>query len=82
MPVTEEFEQDILKRIKECGCTKAVNCLDADFENLAPVKKIPASDLLECFSDKAKDCKFALPFGETHFCRCPVRAYLFNELDM
>ncbi|MFA5423862.1 MAG: hypothetical protein WC374_08400 [Phycisphaerae bacterium] len=79
MPVTEDQRRDILKMIEKCGCTKCEKCIDTDFENLAPVKHIPASGLLECYTDRAKGYKFALPFGETHFCRCPVRAYLYNE---
>ncbi len=82
MPVEEDQKEDIRRKIIECGCTKDVKCIDTDFEDVAPVKNIAASDLLECYTDRAKSCKFALPFGGTHFCRCPVRAYLYKEFNI
>jgi hypothetical protein len=82
MPVTEEQKQDVRRRIEACGCAKKVKCIDTEFQDVAPVRSIVATDLLECRTDRAKGCSFALPFGGTHFCRCPVRAYLFKEFNI
>lgn len=82
MPVEEEQKEVIRKKIEACGCTKDTKCIDTNFEDVAPVKSVAAGELLECYTDRAKRCQFALPFGRTHFCRCPVRAYVYKELHI
>ena len=82
MAVNTEQKEILREKIKGCGCTKKVKCIDTDFQDVAPVRSVAANELLECYTDRAKTCKFALPFGATYFCRCPVRAYLYTELDI
>ena len=82
MVVNTEQKEILREKIQECQCTKEVKCIDTGFQNVAPVKSVAAHELLECYTDRAKTCKFALPFGATYFCRCPVRAYLYTELDI
>jgi len=82
MIIEEAQKEDIQQQIKSCGCTKQVKCIDTNFQELAPVRNIADSKLLECYTDKAKGCKFAMPFGGTHFCRCPVRAFLLKEFNI
>ena len=68
--------------VENCGCGKNCMCADFDFEDIAPVRLLSGSNLLECYTEKAKGCKFALPFGGTYFCRCSVRSYIKRELDI
>ncbi len=82
MPVEEDQKEDVRQRIEACGCAKKIKCIDTDFQDVAPIKSVVNCDLLECYTDRAKGCKFALPFGGTHFCQCPVRAYLLSELNI
>jgi hypothetical protein len=82
MPIKEDQKEDIRRKIVECGCDKKIKCIDTNFEDVAPVKNAAASDLLECYTDRAKNCNFALPFGSTYFCRCPVRAYLYQNFGI
>ena len=82
MVVSSEQKEILREKIRRCGCTKEVKCIDTDFQDSAPVRSVAAGELLECYTDRAKKCQFALPFGATHFCRCPVRAYLYRELGI
>ncbi len=82
MAVNTEQEEILREKIHRCQCTKEVKCIDTDFQNVTPVRSVASNELLECYTDRAKTCKFALPFGATYFCRCPVRAYLYTELDI
>lgn len=82
MYIEQSQREDIKNKIEACGCNKQIKCIDTNFQEVAPVKNIAASELLECYTDKAKGCKFALPFGGTYFCRCPVRAFLLKEFNI
>jgi hypothetical protein len=82
MSIEEVHRQVIRQKIAECGCTKKTKCIDTDFGDVGPVKSVAAGELLECYTDRAKRCQFAVPFGGTHFCRCPVRAYLYKHCDI
>lgn len=82
MPPSTEQKEVIQQKIVECGCTKDPKCIDTDFEDVTPVKSVAAGELLECYTDKAKNCEFALPFGRTHLCRCPIRQYLYKQLNI
>jgi hypothetical protein len=82
MVVNTEQIEILREKIHQCQCTKEVKCIDTDFQDVAPVRGVASNELLECYTDRAKTCQFALSFGATHFCRCPVRAYLYTELDI
>jgi len=82
MSVEKNQEEDLRRLIEACGCTKKIKCIDTNFKDVAPVKSVAAGELLECYTDRAIGCKFALPFGSTHFCRCPVRALLFRQFNI
>ena len=75
-------KKKVLQMVEDCGCNKACTCADSDFEDVAPVRHLTGSNLLECYTEKAKGCKFGLPFGGTYFCRCPVRSYIKRELNI
>ncbi len=82
MFIEEAQKEEIKQKIKACECTKKIKCIDTNFQDVAPVKSVAAGELLECYTDRAAGCKFALPFGGTYFCRCPVRAYLFKQFNI
>jgi hypothetical protein len=82
MVINIEQKKIIKRKIERSKCTKAIKCIDTDFMDVAPVRSVAACELLECYTDRARTCRFALPFGSTYFCRCPVRAYLFRELNI
>lgn len=35
--------------------------------------------IIECLEKDRKGCDFALPFGGTYFCECPLRLYIRRE---
>ena len=78
----EKNQKDNVRQLVEtCGCTKSKNRISDDFEDVAPVKSVAGGQLLECYTDRAIGCKYALPFGNTFFCRCQERDILFKEYD-
>ena len=51
-----------------------------DFDDLSEAKITAGGRLLECLAEKPQMCNFALPFGHTAFCNCPVRWYIAEKL--
>lgn len=82
MQLETEQKKLILEKIHAQGDGDKAGCVDVSLGNIAPVRKVEASDLLECYTEAAKGCKFALPFGKTYFCRCQARNYLYRELGI
>jgi len=64
----------------ELNCSKNFKCAEQGFENLCKAKDLGLQDLLECLEGDQLSCTFALPFGESHFCSCPLRAYIAKKL--
>jgi len=74
MKIPEEHRQKLQELFEQSGCTKSPNCLEKSPEDICPVKDMPGVDLIECTEHTG--CRFALLFGYSTFCKCPVRMYL------
>jgi hypothetical protein len=35
---------------------------------------------VECLEEKPFICKFAVPFGDSYYCRSPLRVYMAKKL--
>jgi len=61
-------------------CSKHFLCARNGFEDLCRARDFGLDDYLECLEDVPQHCDFALPFGNTHFCQCPLRVYIAEKL--
>jgi hypothetical protein len=57
-------------------CKRDFECAKSGFAKPGKIVLLGGTDLLQCLDEEAKTCRFAMPFGEVYFCRCPLRAYL------
>jgi len=82
-PVPIEISGEHRKRIEEIrrqmDCPKDFACCKSDFQSLCRTRIIVDGKLIECLEEKPQWCHFALPFGHTAFCKCPLRNYIANN---
>ena len=60
-------------------CQRDFNCHKENFAHLCEVKIIN-SRLIECKSANLEICEHAVSFGLGHFCQCPLRKYIANQM--
>jgi hypothetical protein len=61
-------------------CPKDFKCAKNGFDHLCKAKDIGLESHLECHEKSSVICAFAMTFGNSYFCRCPLRVYLSKEL--
>ena len=78
--MTEEERKKIEELMAGMHCPKDFECADSGFENLCQARDFGLDSFLECLEASPSECPFALPFGDMHFCQCPLRVYLTKAL--
>lgn len=63
-------------------CPRDFRCLTSNFTNIGRIEDIGLKNYLVCKEENAQRCVFAIPFGNAHFCTCPLRRYLARELKV
>jgi len=61
-------------------CPKHFACAEKGFERLCKARDFGLDAYLECLEENPLSCPFAIPFGFSHFCQCPLRGYLARKL--
>ncbi len=59
---------------KQTECTKDFLCESNGFKDLCRVKPTAGKQFLVCLEQAY--CSYRVSFGETNYCRCPMRDYL------
>ena len=78
--MTEEERKKIEELMAGMECPKKFECADSGFERLCKARDFGLDSFLECLEDSPSKCTFALSFGSTYFCQCPLRVYLAKAL--
>ena len=76
----ETVEKAIEDIMGQMDCPKHFECVRSEFDNLCRARDFGLKDYAECLETDPQRCDFALSFGETYFCRCPVRVYIAKTL--
>ncbi len=84
---TKVMDQEIKIKAEEImdgfQCPKDFQCYKSGFETLCKVgvgSKGVVTGGYVCLEERPPLCKFSVPFGERHFCQCPLRVFIFKEL--
>ena len=72
---TEKRIDDIKSRMQ---CVKDFECLSK--ENPIRTRDIGMEHFVECESKNYEICGFALSFGQTYFCKCPIQLCVARKL--
>lgn len=78
--MNEEVRRKITELIGEMHCPDDFKCAEQGFEELCMVKDIGMDSFLVCLEANPSACKFALAFGHSYYCRCPLRVYISKTL--
>ncbi len=76
----DELKRKIEEIIGQMECPKDFRCARNGFETLCEAKDCGVAGLIYCLEDNPMLCKFALPFGFTYVCRCPLRAIIARKI--
>ena len=75
MKIPAEHEAEIQRIISSMECPRQGECCDPDSERDIRVYYLGEANLVECLDECGRECPFAVPFGRSVFCRCPIRNY-------
>ena len=79
------MKEEDRKRVEEImagmRCPNNFKCVGSGFKEMCSVRKFGSEDCLECMEDNPAACSFSMPFGNTHFCQCPLREYGCKKLN-
>ncbi len=76
MEITPEHRNRVEEIIRDCECPKDFECYKSGFENLCKVEIVVRGRVIGCLDARARECKYAMPFGRSFFCKCPLRKYI------
>ena len=87
MKISQKPQQEIKTIIAEMQskgivCKKDYNCYKFPPEKLCKTREIGHSNLIECFEEDAKSCGISFSFGENYICKCPLRRYIVQNIQM
>lgn len=63
---------------KETDCRYEFVCLKNPFDAIAIDENGPAG-LLRCRGQLPESCEYAVGFGNTYFCKCPMKIFISKE---
>jgi hypothetical protein len=75
----EEHKTEIEKIISGMECAEGFKCYQSGFKNLGHTKDIGIDSFVECLETRTKGCQFS---GMSHLCKCPLRVYLANKMNI
>jgi len=76
----KEYKKEIEDIIDGLKCPKDFRCYRLGLEYLCKAKDIGMESFLICSEEDPQQCRFAMSFGTSFFCTCPLRIYIAKEL--
>jgi hypothetical protein len=72
-----EISEDILKQAG--ACKKDFSCLTGDREKFCEIEECLPDTIyfLKCLNEET--CSYAIPYGSSYYCMCPVRRELYKR---
>jgi hypothetical protein len=78
--LTEEHAEQIEDIMSSMDCQKDFKCYKSDFDNICIAADRGLDTLADCCDQGNTTCQFRVPFGQSAFCRCPLRVYIAKHL--
>jgi len=80
----QEHKKEIERIIGSIQCPKDFICYKSGLEILCKAKDIGDGSYtrpyLVCSEENPSQCKFSVHFGDSYYCKCPLRAYIAKEV--
>lgn len=77
----EKVIQEIEKIMATMDCPKSFKCYKCGLKKLCKSKDFGMESFLECLEKNPHKCPFAVPFGNSFMCQCPLRIYIAKKLN-
>ncbi len=77
----QEHEETIAEIMAGMECPKDFKCYKSQFANLGEAKSMGIKGFIQCLNVPV-ECDFSFSFGNIYMCKCPLRVYLANTLEM
>ena len=77
----KRHKKEIEEIIGDLKCPKDFKCYRSGFEKLCRARDTGIESYLECLEQNPSDCTFAVAFGSSFYCKCPIRVYLSKNLN-
>jgi hypothetical protein len=77
----ERNRETIEKIIAGTSCAKDFKCYRSNLSQLCKAKDVGLESFLECLEHNPRNCEFSISYGDSYFCRCPVRVYIAKKLS-
>ena len=79
----KRHEQQLREMMDHVQCPLGFRCAESGFKDLCRAKDIFGSGKrLVCLEDPGASCGFQMRHGHGNICSCPVRFYVYMELDL
>jgi len=76
----ENQKRQIKDIINGLQCSKDFVCYTSGQIRLCRAEDIGLDTYLVCLEMNPGECKFAVIFGDKHFCHCPLRVYIAKKM--
>jgi hypothetical protein len=76
----DEDRENIEEIMAGMQCPKNFKCAEGGFEHLCKAKDTGLERCLDCLEEKPSACSFAMSFGDSYLCQCPLRVYISKTL--
>jgi hypothetical protein len=70
---TDRQIQEIMQQVE---CKRDFQCYMSGFKDLRKIKDIGMPDSVRCLSKGPENCEYSFAFGDSYFCKCPLRIYI------
>ncbi|MHC4641228.1 MAG: hypothetical protein ACYS32_06255 [Planctomycetota bacterium] len=79
--MNEKLRKQLVEIIGSMECSKNFKCCEDDFANVCRAKDVGMESFLECLEEKPQKCEFAISFGYSYLCKCPLRVNIAKRLN-
>jgi hypothetical protein len=66
--------------IDDLECPEDFKCYKSNFNDLCEMEDLGMDSFVLCLDKKSKWCTFSISFGDSKYCKCPLRVYIAKEL--
>jgi len=80
--MNEEQKRRIEEIMAGMQCPKGFECYKSGFEKISKVEDKGLLGYVECLENRGTRCKFKVPYGDSIYCKCPLRVYVAKELNI
>jgi hypothetical protein len=72
---------EIQEKINASICPKDNKCCKSKFYDICKAEDIGLESFIICLMKNPKKCVCSFSFGDTYFCKCPLRVYISKEFQ-